>query len=230
MSMSSAESTASTSSVENCKCCEERIKQAECDSTLCSHEVKSKKTNSLSSLAQNLRRGRSLNFTNKRVRKNGRPSKEIVSSPTTTSTSKTKWVMKFNCTKKERKCSAEDNKDMKCCVCTCYRRTNEHHLGAGVVFQTNESAATQLEEEGSSDVNTSQEVKDSPSSSSSTTTSPSSPNTIASASTSTSPSTSASVDPIEAPNSPPIIEVYGNIVGPNSTSIILSSSLIDKSR
>lgn len=139
--MSSSESTSNTS-IDSCSCTEEFSPDKNSSIHCCnnSQDFKNKKSSSLTLLAQNLRRGRSLNFTNKRVRKCGRQTKEPSASTSNTSTKNksNKWVMKFNCTKKERNCP-EDTQNMKCCVCTCYRRTDEHHLGAGVVFQQDDS-------------------------------------------------------------------------------------------
>lgn len=54
------------------------------------------------------------------------------------------WVLRFNCTRPKSKSqkssspteSVPESNDVKCdtCVCTRYRRTEDHHLGAGVVF------------------------------------------------------------------------------------------------
>lgn len=139
--MSSPESS-SNSSIDSCNCTEafspNKNETIHCCNN--SQDFKGKKSNSLTLLAQNLRRGRSLNFTNKRVRKCNRQTKEPLASTSNSSKNKSnKWVMKFNCAKKERNCP-EETQNMKCCVCTCYRRTDEHHLGAGVVFQQTEAA------------------------------------------------------------------------------------------
>lgn len=209
--MSSSDST-STLSLENCKCSEEPAK-VECEHLdSCNHtpETKSKKSSSLSSLAQNLRRGPSLNFANKRLRKSGRQSKDLATSPSSSSKKSPKWVMKFNCTKKERKCTEEAKN--KCCVCTCYKRTEEHHLGAGVVFQTNESVETN-EDSTKSITNDSITLEN---------------NEIAAeVSQPSSIQHSPSVENIEEANTPSTHEVYGSIAGPNNTSIILRSPLID---
>lgn len=87
---------------------------------------------SLTSFGFNLRRGRSLNFSNKRSKKNSQaPVGTNVSALSNKKSSK--WVMKLNCSKKDSK-----NEGQSCCQCTCYRRTGEHHLGAGVVFSNDE--------------------------------------------------------------------------------------------
>lgn len=137
--MSSNEST-SNSSLDSCNCMEETFPKSEQGAHCCNNlDLKNKKSNSLT-LLQNIRRGRTLNFTNKRVRKCGRQGKEPSTSTSSGSKNKSnKWVMKFNCAKKDRACT-EDSRNMKCCVCTCYRRTDEHHLGAGVVFQQDSEA------------------------------------------------------------------------------------------
>lgn len=165
--MNSNESTSSNSSLDNCclphNCCNNtKVQQQELNKN-----NNAKKSNSLTLLAQNLRRGRSLNFTNKRVRSkcsrqiNGGKEAAVASTSSSPSPSNStindscgsstknkspKWVMKFNCAKKERTCTTtEDNRDMKCCICTCYRRTEEHHLGAGVVFQQQEQPVDNIQ-------------------------------------------------------------------------------------
>lgn len=55
------------------------------------------------------------------------------------------WVLKFNCSRLRTGCGSvssssetylpEQHKNCDSCVCTGYRRTEEHHLGAGVVFE-----------------------------------------------------------------------------------------------
>ncbi|KAK3933350.1 Suppressor of cytokine signaling 5 [Frankliniella fusca] len=57
------------------------------------------------------------------------------------------WVLKFNCSRLRTGCSSvssssetylpEPHTSCDACVCTGYRRTEEHHLGAGVVFEAN---------------------------------------------------------------------------------------------
>lgn len=57
------------------------------------------------------------------------------------------WVLKFNCSRLRTGCSSvssssetylpEPHTSCDACVCTGYRRTEEHHLGAGVVFDVN---------------------------------------------------------------------------------------------
>ncbi|KAJ1524426.1 hypothetical protein ONE63_010924 [Megalurothrips usitatus] len=59
------------------------------------------------------------------------------------------WVLKFNCPRLRTGCGSvssssetylpEPHTSCDACVCTGYRRTEEHHLGAGVVFETNPS-------------------------------------------------------------------------------------------
>ncbi|GLV32059.1 Suppressor of cytokine signaling at 36E [Carabus blaptoides fortunei] len=197
------------SSPDNCKCSDTSI--TEPDSSESCHGAsnhKNKKTNSLTSLAQNFRRGRSLNFTNKRTtRKSGRQSKDTITSPGTSSKKSGKWVMKFNCTKKERKCT-EDTRNMKCCVCTCYRRTDEHHLGAGVVFQHEEPVETSEEDDDKSC------------------------NTVASKElpeTSSASTDNAFAPPLEAAEEPnsSSAEIYGNLSGAGNASIILGTQFFD---
>lgn len=90
---------------------------------------------SFTSFGLNLRRGRSLNLTGKRSKKN------LPLNGCTPSNGKksSKWVMKLNCSKKETK----GNETQTCCQCTCYRRTSEHHLDASI-------ANTQASDEGAS--------------------------------------------------------------------------------
>ena len=57
------------------------------------------------------------------------------------------WVLKFNCSRLKTGCGSvssssetylpEQHTNCDSCVCTGYRRTEEHHLGAGVVFESN---------------------------------------------------------------------------------------------
>lgn len=73
---------------------------------------------------------------------------KTVRSPKETGTKKKKnnWVLKFNCArlKSNGACSSsvtetdipESNVTCDSCVCTGYRRTEEHHLGAGIVFDS----------------------------------------------------------------------------------------------
>ncbi|KAK4873419.1 hypothetical protein RN001_015448 [Aquatica leii] len=95
---------------------------------------------SLTSFAFSLRRGRSLNLTGKRSKKNT----QTTTCPNTSKKSP-KWVMKLNCSKKEPKGNETTNS---CCQCTCYRRTGEHHLPPPVVVtdtvstQSNESSSS----------------------------------------------------------------------------------------
>lgn len=126
--MSSNEST-SNSSLDSCNCTDDTPKTS---THCCNADIKNKKS-SFTLIAQNLRR-KPLNL-NKRVRKCVRQTKDQTPNPVKTKSNK--WVMKFNCAKKEKHCP--DDRNMKCCVCTCYRRTDEHHLGAGVVFQSEEN-------------------------------------------------------------------------------------------
>lgn len=70
------------------------------------------------------------------------------------------WVLRFNCTRPKSKNSKStsptenvpESNDVKCdtCVCTRYRRTEDHHLGAGVVFDADppvQAVEVQNEEE-----------------------------------------------------------------------------------
>ncbi|XP_050425786.1 suppressor of cytokine signaling 5-like [Adelges cooleyi] len=66
------------------------------------------------------------------------PSKSIVSAKKLNH-----WVLRFNCSRLKSRnskcCNAPDsipesNVECETCVCTRYRRTEDHHLGAGVVF------------------------------------------------------------------------------------------------
>ncbi|XP_065162111.1 uncharacterized protein Socs36E isoform X2 [Atheta coriaria] len=131
-------------------------------------EGKEKKKLSLTSLGFNLRRGRSLQFKTKRTKKtthcaNGTTSStpsasESGTSSTTPTTSGSgggmlkkspKWPLKFSCTKRDRERERErEAKNVatapdapSCCRCMCYRRTEEHHLGAGVVFDSEDKTA-----------------------------------------------------------------------------------------
>ncbi|RZF33949.1 hypothetical protein LSTR_LSTR010432 [Laodelphax striatellus] len=61
------------------------------------------------------------------------------------------WVLRFNCARFNGSSSsgagsetdiAEPNIGCDSCVCTGYRRTEDHHLGAGVVFETSTSTQT----------------------------------------------------------------------------------------
>lgn len=113
----------------------------------------------LTSFALNLRRGLMLQFkaSSKRSQKKSQPAS--VASPSSSSSSaccevaapdkcikkSPKWPLKFHCTKKESKNVAHaeaPNMCCMCCTCICYRRTEEHHLGPGVVFETANEAAS----------------------------------------------------------------------------------------
>ncbi|KAF5297353.1 hypothetical protein FQR65_LT01283 [Abscondita terminalis] len=117
---------AGTCNTNNDKCtCEgsDSPKQnATIDEETTSKERKSKI--SLTSFALNLRRGRSLNLTGKRSKKNSQLA------GASSSKKSPKWVMKLNCSKKEPKGETVTNT---CCQCTCYRRTGEHHLAPVVL-------------------------------------------------------------------------------------------------
>lgn len=206
--MSSSESTSNTST-ESCNCSEELSPDKNighcCNN---SQEYKNKKSNGLTLLAQNLRRGRSLNFTNKRHRKCNRQTKEPTPSTSNTKNKSNKFLLKFNCAKKEKNWT-EDPLTMKCCVCTCYRRTEEHHLGAGVVYQ--EEEATQTVEENDS-VNKTEIGAESHVESSEN-------------------NTTANALPVAAENVPNNVnnstDVYGNLVNPNSGANVLRHPLVD---
>lgn len=187
------------SSVDSCNCSdsvENKNDVPHCCNNL--QELKNKKSNGLTLLAQNLRRGRSLNFTNKRVRKCGRQVKEPASAAGTSKKSP-KWVMKFNCAKKDRAYS-EDNR--KCCVCTCYRRTDENQLGAGYPFPLEEALPsceeTSEEEKKEEEKEEVQEVQK-----------------------------TAHVISEEITLATTNSDVYGNLGGANSASIILGAPLLD---
>ncbi|XP_014259315.1 suppressor of cytokine signaling 5-like [Cimex lectularius] len=67
------------------------------------------------------------------------------------------WVLRFNCARlksgsNSSGCSsepdiAEPNIGLESCVCTGYRRTEEHHLGAGVVFEAKRESSDSEEDE-----------------------------------------------------------------------------------
>lgn len=123
------------------KClCEKTDQVQESDESVSdsSSPSKEKKKISLTSLGFNLKRGHSLHFKTKRNKVSSESSSSSSStSPSNTSSSKKspKWGLGFNCIKKEPKVVASVE-SQNCCKCTCYRRTEEHHLGAGVVFES----------------------------------------------------------------------------------------------
>jgi suppressor of cytokine signaling 5 len=67
------------------------------------------------------------------------------------------WVLRFNCARLKSGSNssggssepdiAEPNIGIESCVCTGYRRTEEHHLGAGVVFEAGGGGSSDSEEE-----------------------------------------------------------------------------------
>lgn len=140
------------------KCtCEEKSPESDCESPSPKESKKSKI--SLSSLALNLRRGRSLQQKNKRSKKtssnvccesaNTSPSANnnlggSCSNATSNSKKSNKWHLKFYCGKKEqRSVSPVRQETQSCCKCTCYKRT-EDPLGSGIVF-TDEGASSSKE-------------------------------------------------------------------------------------
>uniref|UniRef100_A0A1B6D9R8 Suppressor of cytokine signaling 5 n=1 Tax=Clastoptera arizonana TaxID=38151 RepID=A0A1B6D9R8_9HEMI len=80
----------------------------------------------------------------KRVQKLIRPTKEMANS--SEKKKRNHWVLRFNCARLKNNSNssvggsendvAESNAGCDSCVCTGYRRTEDHHLGAGVVFET----------------------------------------------------------------------------------------------
>lgn len=121
------------------KCtCDKSDNTQESDSSSSDASPNTKKNKiSLQSLGLHLRRGRSLHFRSKRSKKNDESSSSSSTNSSPTSSSSLKkspiWGLKFNCSKREPKVSSVENQN--CCKCTCYRRIDEHHLGAGVVFE-----------------------------------------------------------------------------------------------
>lgn len=118
----------------------ENAQESDSSNSDTSPSTKDKKNKiSLQSISLHLRRGRSLHFRPKRSKKCGESTSCSTSTSPNSSINLKKapmWGLRFNCSKKEPKIvSSVDNQN--CCKCTCYRRTEEHHLGAGVVF-TNE--------------------------------------------------------------------------------------------
>lgn len=102
---------------------------------------KEKRKISLTSLGFNLKRGHSLHFKSKRNKISNESSSNSIGATSngSTNTKKSpKWGLRFNCIKKEPKVVAAAE-PQNCCKCTCYRRTEEHHLGAGIVFDSSDA-------------------------------------------------------------------------------------------
>lgn len=123
---------------EKCPCEKSEHVQESDESVSDTSPSKEKRKISLTSLGFNLKRGHSLHFKSKRNRtcNESTSSSSTSTSPNSSNTKKSpKWGLKFNCIKKEPKVVATIE-PQNCCKCTCYRRTEEHHLGAGVVFES----------------------------------------------------------------------------------------------
>lgn len=122
--------------IEKCTCEKSDVTQdSDSSNSDLSPGTKDKKNRlSFQSLGLHLKRGRSLHFRPKRSKKQS----ESSSANSSPSSKKTPiWSgLKFNCARKEPKVVQETQNS---CKCTCYKRTEEHHLGAGVVF--NEAVA-----------------------------------------------------------------------------------------
>lgn len=123
---------------EKCPCEKNEHIQESDESVSDSSPSKEKRKISLTSLGFNLKRGHSLHFKSKKnkVCNESTSSSSTSTSPNNNNSKKSpKWGLKFNCIKKEPKVVAT-TEPQNCCKCTCYRRTEEHHLGAGVVFES----------------------------------------------------------------------------------------------
>lgn len=129
----------------NDKCICESMQENNSSSEISPNTKEKKNKISFQSFALNLRRGRSLHFRYKRAKKNedNTARGETDTSPGTSRASKKGplWNLKFNNGKRGLKVAS--NEAQNCCKCTCYRRTEEHHLGAGVVFDEGGSSGSE---------------------------------------------------------------------------------------
>lgn len=104
----------------------------------------------------------------KRTQKFVRSSKDM--SNTNGKKKRNHWVLRFNCARLKSGSNssvggsendiAEPNIGCDTCVCTGYRRTEDHHLGAGVVFEASSSQQRKNESSVSSDSGSGDEDRD----------------------------------------------------------------------